>query len=95
LNYLDLNIRTKIAVVQLRRRKWAERDRKRPKMALRPGAVVRTIRQNGGILRASGPDEGGEKECPDWGDWRRESDSNCWYHRLLERVFAPFRRLRS
>src|ERR671919_1594154 len=38
LNYLDFNIRTKMAVVRLRRRKWAERDRKRPEMGLAAAA---------------------------------------------------------
>ena len=33
LNYLDFNIRTKMAVVRLLRRKWPERGRKRPKVA--------------------------------------------------------------
>ena len=37
LNYRAFNIRTKMAVVRLRRRKWAERDEKRPKMGLRAG----------------------------------------------------------
>jgi hypothetical protein len=45
LNYRASNIRTKTAVVRLRRRKWAERDGNRPKVASQPGAVVRTIRQ--------------------------------------------------
>src|SRR5919106_1838912 len=38
LNYLDFNIRTKMAVVRLRRRKWAERDKKRPEMGLAAAA---------------------------------------------------------
>ena len=34
LNYRDSNIRTKMAVVRLPRRKWAERDEKRPEVGL-------------------------------------------------------------
>ena len=35
--------------------------------------------RNGRILRAFGPDERGEKECPDWASWRRGWDSNPRY----------------
>jgi hypothetical protein len=35
--------------------------------------------RNGRILRAFGPGERGEKECPDRASWRRERDSNCRY----------------
>jgi hypothetical protein len=45
LNYLDFNIRTKMAVVRLLRRKWAERDEKRPETGLEPVLMVRTICQ--------------------------------------------------
>ena len=38
LNYRAFNIRTKMAVVRLLRRKWAERDRKRPEMGLAAAA---------------------------------------------------------
>jgi hypothetical protein len=38
LNYRASDIRTKMAVVRLRRRKWAERDRKRPEMGLAAAA---------------------------------------------------------
>src|SRR5918996_6406833 len=38
LNYLDSDIRTKMAVVRLRRRKWAERHRKQPEMGLAAAA---------------------------------------------------------
>jgi hypothetical protein len=34
LNHLDFNIRTKMAVVRLRRRKWAGESQKRPEMGL-------------------------------------------------------------
>jgi hypothetical protein len=37
LSYLDSDIRTKMGVVRLRRRKWAERDRKRPEVAPKAG----------------------------------------------------------
>jgi hypothetical protein len=43
LSCLDFDIRTKMAVVRLLRRKWAERDKKRPEMALRPVPMVRII----------------------------------------------------
>ena len=43
LNYRAFNISTKMAVVRLRRRKWAERDEKRPEMGLSGRvSVVRT-----------------------------------------------------
>ena len=37
LNYRASNIRTKMAVVRLLRRKWAERDEKRPEVGPQPG----------------------------------------------------------
>ena len=45
LNYRASNIRTKMAVVRLLRRKWAERDGKRPEVGLEPVLMVRTICQ--------------------------------------------------
>jgi hypothetical protein len=38
LNYRAFNIRTKMAVVRLLRRKWAERDEKRPELGLEAAA---------------------------------------------------------
>jgi hypothetical protein len=43
LNYRAFNIRTKMAVVRFLRRKWAERDEKRPETGLEPVLMVRTI----------------------------------------------------
>jgi hypothetical protein len=45
LNFLTSHNLTKMAVVQLRRRKWPERGRKRPKWPFTPGAVVRKYRR--------------------------------------------------
>jgi hypothetical protein len=74
--YLDSNIRTKMAVVRLLRRKWAERDEKRPET----GASSRSswfgqFARNGRSLRLSDRGSGAEKECPDRAYWRRER--NC------------------
>jgi hypothetical protein len=76
LNYRASNIRTKMAVVRLLRRKWAERDEKRPET----GASSRSswfgqFARNGRSLRLSDRGSGAEKECPDRAYWR--SDRNC------------------
>jgi hypothetical protein len=76
LNLLTSHNLTKMAVVQLRRRKWPERGRKQPKVAAHAGPPwFGQLAGNGRIPRASGPDPPAEKECPDWTSWRRESSA--------------------
>ena len=72
LNYRAFNIRTKMAVVRLLRRKWAERDGNGPKWAYRAGP--RGSDNWPGRPHSAGfrPPTGAEKECLDWATWRRE-----------------------
>jgi hypothetical protein len=73
LNVLASNIRTKMAVVRLLRRKWAEKDKKGLKWAIEGSWWFRTI-WPGMAAFCSIPtaNPGAEKACREWGDWRRE-----------------------
>ena len=73
LNFLTSHNQAKMAVVQLRRRKWPEKGRKRPEVGLSRGTwEFGQFARSGRILRASDRYSGLEKECPDWASWRRE-----------------------
>ena len=67
------DIRTKMAVVRLLRRKWAERDEKPPEMGPQAGPHGSdNLPEMAAFCGLQPCDPDAEKECPDWADWRRE-----------------------
>ena len=76
LNYRAFNIRTKMAVVRLLRRKWAERDEKRPEVG--PQAGPHGSDNLPGMAAVCGfptADQERKKNVPTWASWR--SERNC------------------
>jgi hypothetical protein len=71
LNYQAFDIRTKLAVVRLLRRKRAKRDERRPEVGPRAGPHDSdNLPGMAAVCGIPTTNQGREKERPDWRDWR-------------------------